>query len=1159
MIKPLLYKNHDYSGVGWMKTLLFFFLLGLSYSIDILAIVNDKNKLDRTSNEKQFLESMKNTEPTFEWHLCNYSTILGCIDMHPNTLIVLDLSDDLDIQLSMSKICRDHMKIHLALKIKYRSHYYNEWTYSIIPSYADQINAYLAILDYFNWTQGLVITNEHYSHSKQQFIEYSNNFEHLIVESSTNIEILINRVVKPLGATLYYIIANSVESLKIQNALNKAKLLSKGDGIVLNQDSGYGCQVDGALILTLMGQEYATSEEDYYWNETAKMMSFLIKNTIGTETIEELKLIFRNRDLINSFSIVNTQSGRREIVGSVINEKVAIFKNLTYPGKSKTIPKSEKKILQMTISGGTTNPGSPPLASAALSYMGAYTAWNFVNDGTLGILKNFQIEHFNFDCGVSAFNQSFATACFKKDIDKFKIAHISASGSSMTIGEMAIFKKLNLTFPIVGAVPSDYTLNSTALYPMFTRIIISNRYLYSLASLLIKASGWRKICVLYQNNTLGISGYAAFVESAINYGLEIVNPENMRAIPANLNRTSMKNYTEIFQAIVNTEARFIVNLIQVPALFYTLEIFYDMGIRKGDFVTFVATADNILFLEYDHLYDYKIKETGVPMLTIYGQNWVGMVGKRAYSKIQSEYKVSPAAYACYYYDAAYSISLAIDYLINQGLDYDNPYQASSAIRAQKFVGCTGRVSTDKNSNDRILDVFDVKVNEINATSGNVTSYIVGEFHPYSSPMLNIQQPIIYGDGTTVKQDDLRNQNNKCPFPDKSVRVFTKGRILVFGICFGVALISVIITSYIWKAWWNIPIEPLKERQEISVQDLIVEATIGIEFFQFSSMGPDFSPINGFLANISSSLSLNLENILKLENGVFWYIIEVVYGSIILWLILCIVILFRLDEKFPHISAFRFLAWLADFLMPILGNLCFIPFISMCLNVFVCDQSIGDNFTDSFLAQDCYYFCWKGEHLVYAIFSIIALLLYEPFAVFCRPLWQELQHTLHIHAAPIFLMVKTVVQIIFIVMNKTVKRAETTVHGILYIVIMIAYITFLFIYKPYNYPRVCWWQALSLIGVVWLAILSTISANIQANYLYYFLSLCLGWLLLAFIGIYVQIKKYPSLLFRKKGLDTTNLFKFAFGFGRHSKMALTKIAPARSSAREPSSREFSFTK
>ncbi|CAG9335814.1 unnamed protein product [Blepharisma stoltei] len=68
-------------------------------------------------------------------------------------------------------------------------------------------------------------------------------------------------------------------------------------------------------------------------------------------------------------------------------------------------------------------------------------------------------------------------------------------------------------------------------------------------------------------------------------------------------------------------------------------------------------------------------------------------------------------------------------------------------------------------------------------------------------------------------------------------------------------------------------------------------------------------------------------------------------------------------------------------MLILGNLCFIPFVSVLLDVFVCDESIGDSFTDSFLAKDCYQFCWKGNHIVYAILSGIAILIYEPLAVF----------------------------------------------------------------------------------------------------------------------------------------------------------------------------------
>lgn len=122
------------------------------------------------------------------------------------------------------------------------------------------------------------------------------------------------------------------------------------------------------------------------------------------------------------------------------------------------------------------------------------------------------------------------------------------------------------------------------------------------------------------------------------------------------------------------------------------------------------------------------------------------------------------------------------------------------------------------------------------------------------------------------------------------------------------------------------------------------------------MGPDYRPFIAFLADISQALSLDLTSFLMLENGVFWYLTVGVLVCTAVWLILCAVVLFQLDEKFPNFYGFRFLAFLADYLMPVLGNLCFIPFVSILLSVFVCDQSIGNNFTDSFLAKDCYQFC-----------------------------------------------------------------------------------------------------------------------------------------------------------------------------------------------------------
>ncbi|CAG9319384.1 unnamed protein product [Blepharisma stoltei] len=1146
-------KKQGISGIGFVKILCLLSMLNLSSSADIIIAQNNKN----IASENWIKEIKNQFNLIIDWHHCNHSAISECLNIYPDTLIVLDLSDDFEIQLSLSQLCEENKKIHLVPQRRYESLYHDKWTYNIVTSHSAQMNAYFTVLDYFNWTQGLVIADEDNIYNKNEFLEYSATFNYLAVESFTNIESLVNRVIKPLGTTLYYIFTNSVLSSIIQESLKSKKLLLEGDGLILNQNSGYDCKIDGAIIITVKGQEYASSQKEFLFKSTENLLQYLFNSTAEPVTAEEIRYLMKGYSQKNQFSIINIQEGKREIIGSVFDGEVKIVKNLIFPGNTHNAPKSDKKILHVSISGGATNPGTPPMTTIPLFCNGAYTAWSLINDNTLGILKNFQVRYFIYDCGTLNYDEKFARPCFTKDIDKIGLAHIS-SASVIATGEMKLFTSLNVTIPVVGSVALGHALSSTALYPMFTRIAISNDYILALSSLFLKVLGWNKLCVLYSDDPSNKVSYSTLIENAKKYGLEILNPESLREIPDNLNRTTIKKYSDSLKAVFSTQARLLALFFMPPELYYVLEELYDLGLRKGDLVIFVSSSLFLTLGEYDFMYTYKVKDTGVPMIIISGQNWVGKVGHFAYSKIASLYNVVPYSYACNYYDAAYYIAVALDSMINQGLDYYDPYQLNLTMRAQKFIGCTGKFSIDKDSNDRIMENFDINVNKIDAASGNVTAYKIGEFHPYSSVMLTIDIPIIYGDGSTMKPEDLRNQDNECPFSDKLVRTFTKGRILAFGICFGFALISFVSAAYIWKTWWNINIKELKERQEISLQDFIVQITIGIEFFQFVAIGPDITLISSFLAKISNSFSLNLENSLKLKNGVFWIVIDGIYGAITVWLIFCAVILLRLDEKFPSVSFLRFLAWLADYLMPILGNLCFIPFISMCLNVFVCDQSIGEDFTDSFLVQDCYYFCWKGNHLIYAIFSFIALLCYEPLAIFCRPLWQELQMNLHIYTSPLFLMVKSVVQIILIAMNKTVKRADSAIHGALFAVIMAAYIGFIFRWKPYNYPRFCWWQALSLIGVLWLSVLSTISSNVEGGYLILFLLVCIGWVLIGAVGIYVQRKKYPSLLYRRKGLDTTHLFRFAFTFGKLSKTALSKIVPSRASD-EYASKDFSIVK
>ncbi|CAG9319671.1 unnamed protein product [Blepharisma stoltei] len=1138
-------------------------LIFLSYfkgviSLEIITVYPEEAEESWSSNYKPLnisflLESFQILEPSAEIYECNISNIIDCISAHKNALILLDLSNDIAIQFSLSQVSKNHFLIHLVYQKEIK--YLEKWSYSISSSYTDQLNAFFSMLNYFGWKEGVVFSNNIQSQMKEEIYQYSQALEYLTIESTTNIDELVNKIVYRLGANLYYILTENFESADLQLCLKNKELLVTGNGLILSQESGYGAIIDGTLIITEIGHELDNSYEDVLTKSVIEIITY-ITNRTSSENFNEISLLLDSylpyHYKKNEFSIVNIQNGERIIIGSIINGNVTISRKAKFPGKTEAIPKSIKKILTISINDGTTNPGASSTPVQKTGSIGAYIAKNKINESN-DVLANFQISLTSFDCGVSIYNASFVKSCISNGIDRLGLSFLSPFGSAVTVGVLKAFDQLKLKMPTIGSVTMDPSLASTDTYPMFVRLI--DGAIYSQVIIVLKALGWTKGAIMYENNGWGIPAYKLVIENAEKSGFEFINPESSRAIPPSLNSTAMQGLKENFQAVIDCQARLFLVIVQCPACNYAIELLYDLGIRKGDIIVMAGAPELLNYFIQNDTNLYKRSEVGYAALTIANKMFVGDIGADTKKRILAQYNVQGTPSMCCYFDSLYLAASALDYMINRGQNYSDSSKMIKALRTVEITGCSGRIRIDKTSNDRIFYMHlmqGIKTDE----NGNPAIYIIGELRPYSTKILTITTPIVYADGTTNKPSDLRNQNDNCPFPTKDIRTFDKGRGVLFAICFTVGLVTAITTFIIWKKWWNISVEELKEKEEISFQDFVLGFSIAIEFFQYTSMGPDYSFMSSFLYDISNILSLSLGSVLKLENGVFWIVVDGIYAGIAVWIFLCAVVLLRLDEKWQHIWIFRISGTGADYLMPILGNLCFIPFISICLDIFVCDQSIGDNFTDSFLAKDCYYFCWKDEHLAYAILAFIALIAYEPLAVFCRPLWQELQPALHVKAVPLFLMVKTVVQTALIVLNKTVKRSSDVGHGVVFIFIMIIYVAFIFRFKPYNYARFSWWQGLTLVGVVWLAILSTIELGVQDHNISTVLLIILifGWITIASIGLYIQRKKYPSLLFKKKARDTSTLFKFAFTFGKQSKKSLetfksgyksTKIIPEKS--------------
>jgi hypothetical protein len=133
------------------------------------------------------------------------------------------------------------------------------------------------------------------------------------------------------------------------------------------------------------------------------------------------------------------------------------------------------------------------------------------------------------------------------------------------------------------------------------------------------------------------------------------------------------------------------------------------------------------------------------------------------------------------------------------------------------------------------------------------------------------------------------------------------------------------------------------------------------------------------------MSINVSEFAALRGGVYWFILEIVFCLCAVWFVSCIIVVKKIDLRWDKWACREF-GWYAENLLPILSNACFLPIITILTDVFICTESVGDEFTDSYLDRDCEQFCWTDDHIYYAIFAVIAFALYVPLAVYSRPLW-----------------------------------------------------------------------------------------------------------------------------------------------------------------------------
>jgi hypothetical protein len=108
----------------------------------------------------------------------------------------------------------------------------------------------------------------------------------------------------------------------------------------------------------------------------------------------------------------------------------------------------------------------------------------------------------------------------------------------------------------------------------------------------------------------------------------------------------------------------------------------------------------------------------------------------------------------------------------------------------------------------------------------------------------------------------------------------------------------------------------------------------LEFVQSMSMGPSIKSLNYTLWYLGMMCQVDLSNVIDMKEGTFWILINVLLGIAPVYFGLFIVIRFNLKNRFPNSYVISVATSFAMVLLPVIGNVLFMPFISILLSVFI---------------------------------------------------------------------------------------------------------------------------------------------------------------------------------------------------------------------------------
>lgn len=1006
--------------------------------------------------------------------------------------------------------------------------FYSKSRYNLHGSTSDQAEAILSVIKFLELNKIVLLSSSnsaniemgnyiynHYSKYISYYIKYEENLPQITADS------ISARIIKANGLRQIVILDYGTSLDNIESSIINKNLDSEGSIILMCSKSIYSASIEGSLIIAESGTENSTSYEFYQHSVIDKTFSdinkFISASNILNIDKHNLNRIIQeiySNHTTTTYELINIRKGNKVIVG-VINNDLNLTRKIYFPGNSTDAKPSESIKLTFSIANGTSEPYNlSQYYLFAYYYYGAIYAVNEINANQA--IPGFEIDLFSTNCGNFVYDPAWYIQCFSGILNYMGIAYLSPYWYSASYGNLLTLKQLGVYLPQVSPFSQGSFVDNLTEFPEFLKLSVSSTEFFSTGCLYSIALGWNNIVILATNDSNYYQQYLDVMSYLNASGIKVLNPPSKRILPSNYTRDNFKEYESYFQAAKNTNCRIFIIVATDKGLI--AEGLYDVGMRKGDLILITESSIITSLSGIEQQYLIKREELFYGTLVLSYREWIGTFGTSLQQEFMKTY--SDVSYMCMAYDSVSVIKDSLTYMILKGDDYEDSKLLSKTMRNNIITGCLGTIYFSENSNSRGSSKFIFQQLLLNTNNNTWFFNDVSYLDKYAPEVITSISNFIWSSGETTTPNNFRSYN-PCPFDSYQIIESKIGKIILGIISFIFFIISIISAKLSCGKYKNFRM--LTQKKLLSFSDMVFLSYFFFQFVQLVVIGPKQDSLYYVANNLYILLSVNFLDFLRLSFYNYWafYCCLLIVTLLLELLILVFTIKHSiLQEKITIIT---------ELVFPVIGNIGFLPILSMLMTIYNCNHGISENLSDSYLDQDCTIFCYTGKHLIYSILATPCICIYIYAFIYYRRLWEKTQSCLHLETKTVYLSVLSVLQVLFAILEKTLKVYSEIVFGWVLCSIILGLIIFTIYFKPYNCTMINLVQCFSLILSFWGILTALIFKYINILIIWVYVEI-IGFFII-FIFAIIFVSKVPLMLYVDQSISISKLL---YNFFHNSK-------------------------